>query len=429
MGEEEEMHLSSNAVNFDWSTVVVPAKKRTRSLSPTSGSTNNLSTSENVRKKTNYATSKINSVSSRDPRIQEKAGPSIITSNRFAPLESDIDSSDKINRPPPIYLKQDLKYTELCNLLTQLLGADNFKCLSTKKGITIYPASPDSYRKLTHFLRQKNAEFHTFQLQDERAFRIVIRGLHYSVEPQLISDEIKNLGFKVRSVCNVLSFKKEKLPLFFVDLEPDEKNDEIFNLQYLLYSKIRVEEPKKKRQIVQCVRCQQYGHTKRYCNMTPRCVRCAGPHESATCTKQRDTPATCALCGDPHPANYRGCSVHRSLQNRRSSAAVSRNSLSKPHLPVQPAPAITPASFPSLPTAVASNPTASRHNPSLLESNNKHRSYSRVLREPHNLPQSTEESNLLSHLSSFMSEMKSLLTPMITMMSQLLQVLISRNDK
>jgi hypothetical protein len=72
--------------------------------------------------------------------------------------------------------------------------------------------------------------------------------------------------------------------------------------------------PHKKREIIQCFNCQEYGHTKSYCAYPPSCVRCADFHPTQQCTKSKDTPATCALCGGDHIANYRGCSVHKSLQ-------------------------------------------------------------------------------------------------------------------
>jgi hypothetical protein len=42
-------------------------------------------------------------------------------------------------------------------------------------------------------------------------------------------------------------------------------------------------------------------------------VKCAGPHDTASCRKSPDTPATCALCGGPHPAIYRGCEYYHRL--------------------------------------------------------------------------------------------------------------------
>jgi hypothetical protein len=77
--------------------------------------------------------------------------------------------------------------------------------------------------------------------------------------------------------------------------------------------KIVVEAPRKKTSIVQCTRCQSHGHTKTYCSRSFVCVKCGGDHD--TSVHQRSaTPATCALCGGAHPANYKGCDVYRRLQ-------------------------------------------------------------------------------------------------------------------
>jgi len=54
---------------------------------------------------------------------------------------------------------------------------------------------------------------------------------------------------------------KDPLSLFFVDLEPQAKNKEIFNLKFLGNTKITIEAPHKNRNIVQCQRCQAYGHS------------------------------------------------------------------------------------------------------------------------------------------------------------------------
>jgi hypothetical protein len=58
---------------------------------------------------------------------------------------------------------------------------------------------------------------------------------------------------------------KTPLPLYFVDLEPCDNNMSIFDLHFLCNMKITFEAPRKKNSIVQCTRCQSYGHTKTYC--------------------------------------------------------------------------------------------------------------------------------------------------------------------
>ena len=110
---------------------------------------------------------------------------------------------------------------------------------------------------------------------------------------------------------------KAPLPLLLVDLEPRDKNKDIYDLQFLCNMKITVETPRKKTSIVKCTRCQFYGHTKTYCTRPFTCVKGSGDHNTAVCTKDSTTTATCALCGGAHLANYKGCDVYRRLQTVR----------------------------------------------------------------------------------------------------------------
>ncbi|KAF0738585.1 Uncharacterized protein FWK35_00025856, partial [Aphis craccivora] len=97
----------------------------------------------------------------------------------------------------------------------------------------------------------------------------------------------------------------------------------IFELSSLLHTKIRIEEPYKSKVISQCLKCQQYGHTRAYCGYHPRCVRCAAGHQTSDCPNPRDAPPKCALCSENHPANYKGCSIYRELQRRKKPTSKS----------------------------------------------------------------------------------------------------------
>lgn len=50
----------------------------------------------------------------------------------------------------------------------------------------------------------------------ERAFRVVMRGMHPQISTEYLKEEITNLGYEVSKVTNVISRKnKNPLPLFF----------------------------------------------------------------------------------------------------------------------------------------------------------------------------------------------------------------------
>jgi len=141
--------------------------------------------------------------------------------------------------------------------------------------------------------------------------------MHFSTDVNDIKDSLHQRGHIVRNIANI-THHQTKIPLsmFYIDLEPNHNNKDIFEIQYLLNARISFEPPLKKREIVQCKRCQQYGHTKRYCAHPFKCVKCGQDHNTVSCEKPDTTPAIYALCGGSYPANYRGCSVYKNIQKK-----------------------------------------------------------------------------------------------------------------
>jgi hypothetical protein len=138
----------------------------------------------------------------------------------------------------------------------------------------VQPTTADSYRSVTDTLTDKHAEFHTFKPKEERNYTVVLKHMHYSMNPDDIKAEIENLGHKVANIWNIKQYQA-KLPLsmFFVDLKPAPTNKDIFDVEFLKQCKIKFEPPRHKREISQCTNCQRYGHTKDYCHLQPRCVK------------------------------------------------------------------------------------------------------------------------------------------------------------
>jgi hypothetical protein len=133
---------------------------------------------------------------------------------------------------------------------------------------------------------EKNIIHHTYQLKENRAFRIVIKHLHFSTNLQEIEQELNKEGHKVRNILNARSqMTKEPFNLFFVDLEPATNNKEIYKLARLQNKTTATEPPRKAKGIPQCMQCQRYGHTRSYCNKPYVCVKCGGSHTTQSCKK------------------------------------------------------------------------------------------------------------------------------------------------
>jgi len=62
--------------------------------------------------------------------------------------------------------------------------------------------------------------------------------------------------------------------------------------------------------VVQCFRCQAFGHTKRYCKLQHVCVKCGLLHDSLVCQKTTEIPPMCGNCGEEHTPSFRGCRIY-----------------------------------------------------------------------------------------------------------------------
>ena len=143
---------------------------------------------------------------------------------------------------------------------------------------------------------------------------VVIKGIESVVECAELKEALQELGFDIKNVINNINKNKIPQPMFKVELTPDckklKKNEihPLYNLRYLLHHRITVEEPLKRKGPVQCMNCQEFGHTKAYFTLRPVCVACVYLQESSVCTKNKGDIAVkkCSNCGGNHTANYRG---------------------------------------------------------------------------------------------------------------------------
>lgn len=182
-----------------------------------------------------------------------------------------------------------------------------------------YNQKQQAYTTIVKELQKRNTEFHTFKLKQERSFQVVLKNIHPSTDLEDLKIAIEELGHQVSNIWNVESrLTKVPVPVFFIDLKPSPDNKLIYNTKYLLNCRVIFEAPKSKKQIPQCMTCQRYGHTRKYCFRQPRCVKCAEDHPTAGCPrKERSDYVKCVLCNGNHPVNYRGSAVFKEIQKAK----------------------------------------------------------------------------------------------------------------
>lgn len=248
----------------------------------------------------------------------------VSTHNKFDILNSE-ETEDPVSvkeytpKPEPIFVTGVMDVTALKSTLNEIVDNKSYQMTTLRSGhiIKLMPNDIQTYKAIREQFITNNISHYTYKLKCERAYRVVLRGLHSTEDTAQIKQELKEQGHEVRQIVNVLHRStKEALPIFFVDLEPNQNNKEIFNLRYLSQMRVKFEAPYKKKEIMQCKRCQRFGHTKNQCFRPFRCVKCGSDHPTSSCTKTPETDATCANCQEKHPASYKGCSKYKQYKER-----------------------------------------------------------------------------------------------------------------
>lgn len=267
----------------------------------------------------------------------------VTTQNKYDSLPVDMvtdsqPSTNTHNKPPPIILYGIDDVNELSMLLESSINQSKFSFkIVNKNQLRISFSSIEDYKNALNILRSKNLIGHTFTPREEKCFRIVIKKLHFTTPHEAICKEIQATGNQVRGEIINARHGPEKKPTstFFVNLEPHINNQRVKEIKYIFHQAVEIEDPKKAKTVVQCHRCQQYGHSKNNCMRPFRCVKCGDSHKTTLCPKKdRSTPAKCALCSGEHPASYKGCSVYKEIHSRK----YGRSAPKKPTLSAEPAP-------------------------------------------------------------------------------------------
>lgn len=259
--------------------------------------------------------------------------------NRFDPLTIDDDIAPRKSKPPPIYIREKSS-AGLANKIKPILKHEYY-LVDLKRGelfeTKVQVSDETDYTVLAKWLESESLQFYSYQMKNQKGLRVVIKGIDHEVNPDDIKQDLEKMNFKVNWVSNILNRFKQPQPMFKVELMPDSntlpkgKIHPIYEIKYVLQRKITVEEPYKRSTPIQCLNCQEFGHTKTYCRLKSVCVVCSGNHKSSDCeiSKADATSKCCSNCGQNHTANYRGCPVYLAINRNNKSAREIRNPQAK----------------------------------------------------------------------------------------------------
>lgn len=178
---------------------------------------------------------------------------------------------------PPIFVSGVQNIKPLRDTLDKIAGTKYTLKLVDNEEIKILSENSEIYNLIVNELDKKNTLFYTFQKKENKPYKVVLKSMHPSVDINELKSEIESHGHIVVGITNAKhKLTKQPLPIFFVEIKANiENNKKIFEITRLMNQIISFEQPRKKREVTQCMRCQDYGHTKNYCRKIPVCVKCA----------------------------------------------------------------------------------------------------------------------------------------------------------
>lgn len=261
------------------------------------------------------------------------------TKNSFDALEEEEDKDSgttgklKPIKSPPIFVCGVNYIRPLQELLDMTAKNEYTMKVLNNNQVKIQPNSSEKYLPIIEALKEKKTEFYTYQRKQDKTFKVILRNMHPTSDQRQIIEALAAKNHNVSRISNIQQQStKIPLPLFLVELEPNDNNKDIYKIREINNSIITFEPPYKKRDIPQCRRCQQHGHTSKYCYKSPKCTKCAEGHWTSDCLiKEKTDNVKCYNCGGNHPASYKGCNVRKQLQKKLFPALREKRNIQQPN--------------------------------------------------------------------------------------------------
>jgi hypothetical protein len=89
----------------------------------------------------------------------------------------------KMHKPPPTFLHGVINYDKMIHSRNKVAEAEQFYTKSLANNvIKITCLTPETYRSLIKYFKETDFYYYTYQVKEERAYRVVLKYLHYSTE-------------------------------------------------------------------------------------------------------------------------------------------------------------------------------------------------------------------------------------------------------
>ena len=230
--------------------------------------------------------------------------------------------SSQERKPPPIYLASKVKdYSTFAKKLKDSIG-NNFHLKYLGSQIKIQFNHTKDFMDFKNFAIAQHYKFHTYSLPEDKSITVVLKGLP-NLPSSEIQEELNSLGINI-NYCNLINVDTSNHAIYKINLNAKFTLTHLKKINYLFHSRIYWDKFINNKIILQCYRCQAFGHTSSNCYKSPRCVKCASNHLTKDCTKMPELPATCCNCNGNHPASFSECPSYLKFLEKRNISTRSK---------------------------------------------------------------------------------------------------------
>jgi hypothetical protein len=301
-------------------------------------------------KKTMSSNEEVNATVPRnDQTSNSNLSSSVSTQNKYDPLsyhedtdlvdcqmEEDVEEEEplaqerKKEKPPPIILHGNFGAKRLLEFCKS--SAKNQVLLKfTRNNMIVLTENVEDFKILRDALKDsKAADWHTYTLRTEKTHAFVAYGLENHPDPEDIKKDLLSKGVPV---VNVYKMKNTNSSLYVVITDSKTSLRDIqAKVRTVEYVVVRWQRLINTKQIVQCHKCQVWGHSASNCYSSVKCLKCAQNHLTRDCALKKGVAEDqkklkCANCGQGHLASSQLCEAYlarRTYVEQIKSAAIDR---------------------------------------------------------------------------------------------------------
>lgn len=114
----------------------------------------------------------------------------------------------------------------------------------------------EGFRKLRRLMDIHEMERFTLKLDDQKPLKVVVRGASMDE----IEEDLRNQKLPFQRITRLKKNRNEDCDMVMITTDRTPEGKKIFGLTYIQGLRVSVEPKKKSSKIIQCFRCQKFGH-------------------------------------------------------------------------------------------------------------------------------------------------------------------------